>query len=496
LIKIRITYRLFLVILAAAILAVLSMFFIMKWSVDRGFRRYIQDVEQIQLARLAVRLEAGYAAQGSWDYLKKEPEQWLRLIVETFPQGHPRPPEEGPQGSPRGFSPGEGPKRDSRPEERDRELQPFPMGGHPPREIGRQFLLLDSNKQPVFAPADVPADTPLKPLQYRNRTVGYLGFLPHKGPPDDIQRRCRKDMHFALSVIAGTIVLLAAGLALPLANRLVRPIKALAAATDRLASGEYTIRVPITSADELGQLARGFNSLALTLEKNEQTRRQWVADISHELRTPLAILRGEIEAIQDGIRPTNPDAINSLHGEVLRLEHLVNDLYQLSLSDVGALTYRKGELELDALLTAVLATYRPQFAARKIAMEADIPREAKAVVFGDPERMHQLFANIFDNALKYTDPGGTISVRLTCNDERVTIDIEDSAPGVPDSELDRLFERLYRVEASRNRAAGGAGLGLAICRNIVEAHAGAIDAHPSSLGGLGIRVEIPLTGRC
>ncbi|KAB0664110.1 HAMP domain-containing protein [Oryzomonas japonica] len=483
--KIRITYRLFLVILAAAILTVLSTFFIMQWSVEQGFRRYMHNVEQTQFARLAVRLESGYAAQGGWDYLKKEPEQWLRLIAETFPQGHPRPPEGQPQGGPRTG-------------EHDREPRPLlpPPMGHPPREIGRMFLLLDGNKQPVFAPAEIPADTTLKPLQYRTRTVGYLGLLPHKRFPDDFQRRFLKDVQSALSLIAGTIVLLAAGLALPLANRLVRPIKALAAATDRLASGEYATRVPITSTDELGQLARGFNSLALTLEKNEQTRRQWVADISHELRTPLAILRGEIEAIQDGIRPANPDGIDSLHGEVLRLEHLVNDLYQLSLSDVGALTYRKVELELGALLTGVLATYRPQFAARGITVAATIPGEGKEVVFGDPERMRQLFANIFDNTLKYTDPGGTIAVRLTYQPELAAIDIEDSAPGVPPGDLERLFERLYRVEASRNRAAGGAGLGLAICRNIVEAHAGTITAHPSALGGIWIRIELPLTGRC
>ncbi|KAA0889003.1 ATP-binding protein [Oryzomonas rubra] len=482
--KIRITYRLFLVILAAAILTVLSTFFIMQWSVEHGFRRYLHNVEQTQFARLAVRLEAGYAAQGGWDYLKNEPEQWFRLIAETFPQGHPRPPEGQPLGGPR-------------PGEHDREPRPFPPPmGRPPREIGRMFLLLDGNKQPVFAPAEIPVDTTLKPLQYHNRTVGYLGLLPHKRLTDDFQRRFLKDVQSALSLIAGTIVLLAAGLALPLANRLVRPIKALAAATDRLASGEYTTRVPITSTDELGQLARGFNSLALTLEKNEQTRRQWVADISHELRTPLAILRGEIEAIQDGIRPTTPDAIDSLHGEVLRLEHLVNDLYQLSLSDVGALTYRKVELELDALLTAVLATYRPQFAARGITVAATILGEGTDVVFGDPERMRQLFVNIFDNALKYTDPGGTIAVRLTYQSELAAIDIEDSAPGVPPGDLERLFERLYRVEASRNRAAGGAGLGLAICRNIVEAHAGTITAHPSSLGGIWIRIELPLTGRC
>lgn len=494
-IKIRITYRLFLVILAAAVLSVVSMLLIGRWSIDRGFRRYIDNVEKIQLARLATRLEAGYAKQGSWDFLKKEPEQWLRLIVESFPEGHmgpPVPPIE------QGDSPDKDRVANRRPLPPPGAHGPFIMGGGRGGDhgIGMHFILLDEAKKPLFAPPSIPPNALLKPLRHQGKTIGYLGLMPHIQPPNELQNRFLKEQRVALSLVAGTLVLLAAGFSFPLARRLIRPIRALAAATDLLAAGEFSTRVPVTSADELGQLARGFNSLAQSLEMNEQTRRQWVADISHELRTPLAILRGEIEAIQDGIRPADPDSIDSLHGEVLRLERLVNDLYQLSLSDLGALTYRKEELDIESLLSSVLASYHAPFDARGIAMEAGIPRDGKAVVFGDPERIHQLFTNLFDNALKYTDPGGTIAVRLTCQEGHVIIDMEDSAPGVPPGELDRLFERLYRVETSRNRAAGGAGLGLAICRNIVEAHAGAIDARPSSLGGLWIRVTLPLTGRC
>lgn len=500
-IKIRITHRLFLIILAAAVLSVVSMLLIGRWSVDYGFRRYLENMEQTRQARLAALLEAGYAEQGNWDFLKKTPGYWFRLLEESFPDrrfGPPGPPESGP-------FPGEHPRP---------EPLPPPMNpGTPPHEAGmgfgnhgnrfgeprdhKLFVLLDEAKQPLLDAAGVPADTILKPLRYKGRIVGYLGRLPHHlRPPDELQRRFLHEQGMGLSLVAGTLVLLAASFSFPLARRLVKPIKALAAATGQLAAGEFSTRVPVTSTDEFGQLARGFNSLAQTLEKNEQARRQWVADISHELRTPLSILRGEVEAIQDGIRAANPAAIDSLHGEVLRLERLVNDLYQLSLSDLGALTYRKEELELAPLLSSVLASYRPQFVSRKIAMETSIPRDGNALLFGDPERMRQLFANLLDNALKYTDPGGAIAVRMACDSERIIIDIEDSAPGVPDSAIGRLFERLYRVEASRNRAAGGAGLGLAICRNIVEAHSGVIQARHSSLGGLWIRIELPPTGRC
>ncbi|HEY5512537.1 MAG TPA: ATP-binding protein, partial [Geomonas sp.] len=283
-------------------------------------------------------------------------------------------------------------------------------------------------------------------------------------------------------------------LSLPLANRLVLPIRRLAASMHRLASGEFDIRVAVGPLDELGQLARDFNTLALSLENTEQARRRWVADISHELRTPLSILRGEIEAIQDGVRQADSDSMCSLHAEVMRLNRLVDDLYQLSLFDIGALSYRKIDLDLRALLADAVASFRAEFDQKGISLEADFPPGSNFFVFADPGRLHQLFDNLLDNALKYTDPGGELSVRLECRGDLATVELADSAPGVAPQELERLFDRLYRVESSRNRALGGAGLGLAICKNIVEAHEGSIRALPSPKGGVLISIELPLTG--
>ena len=481
--KISITYRLFLVILAAAGLAVISMFLIMQWSIDRGFYRFVNSMEQTQLTKLAGQLEENYARQSTWGFLKNDQGEWRRLLASSQPEDESGPPDhERPEGQ--------------------GNLPPDRRGAHPhgPPHLGRDFamrvVLVDYRKKPLAGPAVIPGNASLKPLRNQGRIVGYLGLLPSQRLSDESQLRFLNEQKLALSLGAGMIVLVAAGLSLPLANRLVRPIKALTAATDRLAAGEFATRVPVTSTDELGHLARDFNSLALTLEKNEQARRQWVADISHELRTPLAILRGEIEALQDGVRQPTPGSINSLHCEALRLGRLVDDLYQLSLSDIGAMTYRKEELDLAQLLVAAFAPYRSEFVGKNIAFTTGIHYEKTPVIFGDSERLQQLFANLFENALKYTDPGGQLEVRLACHNGLATIDVEDSAPGVQDKELDRLFERLYRVEASRNRTAGGAGLGLAICRNIVEAHAGTIMAHPSSLGGVWIEIILPLTGKC
>lgn len=480
--KIGITHRLFLAILAAASLAVLSMFLIMHWSIDRGFLRYVNTMEQARLTRLAEGLEEGYAGEGSWDFLRRDPARWRRLVAASLLE------EEA------GFA--RGGRIGARPEPPPGEGggPPGPLPPHLARRFVMRLFLLDADKKPLFGPEDIPRNVALKPLRHQERVVGHLGLLPRRQLSDEHQLRFVKQQKLALALVAGVVVLLAAGLSLPLANRLIRPIRALAAATHRLAAGEFDSRVPVASSDELGRLARDFNSLALVLEKNERTRRQWVADISHELRTPLAVLRGEIEAIQDGVREASPEALRSLHGEVMRLARLVDDLYQLSLSDVGALTYRKEELDLADVLTETLDSFRPDFVRKNIALRANIPKEAEFPLFADHERLRQLFANLLGNTLKYTDPGGALEVRLEQRDGLAAVHFQDTPPGVPAAELERLFDRLYRVESSRSRATGGAGLGLSICRNIVEAHEGRITALPSPLGGVWIRVELPLTG--
>jgi two-component system, OmpR family, sensor histidine kinase BaeS len=231
----------------------------------------------------------------------------------------------------------------------------------------------------------------------------------------------------------------------------------------------------------------------MALESNEKARRQWVADISHELRTPLAVLRGEIEALLEGVRQTTPGAVRSLHNEVLRLNRLVDDLYQLALSDLGALTYRKEEVDLREVLENAANSYRPEFERKSLTLSLNVPDE-EIILFADRERLVQLFSNLLDNSLRYTDPGGVVSIRLNSGKDMVTAQIEDSAPAVPPEAMDKLFDRLYRAEGSRNRRSGGAGLGLAICKNIVEAHGGSIFAVLGKLGGLLVNITFPANG--
>ncbi|OGW40097.1 MAG: hypothetical protein A2010_05375 [Nitrospirae bacterium GWD2_57_9] len=472
--KIGITYRLFLSILGATCVAILAMFLIMGWSINRGFYQYLGTMDQGMLQQMAGSLEQAYGEYGNWDFLRNNPGPWIRRLLNA--------------------------RSDQVMSERfgkfdDSGKMPPPRMGRGMHTRGSPLIVLDAARKPIIGSYSKDDEVNFRPLVHQGKTVGYAGLLPPRHFLHPMQVRFLGRQRLALAFAAGGMVLVVVLMSFPLARRLVRPIKAMAAATHDIASGKYATRIPADSSDELGQLARDFNAMALTLEKNEKERRQWVADISHELRTPLAVLRGEIEALLDGIRIITPDTIRSLHAETLRLNRLVEDLYQLSLYDIGALTFRKENLDLVLVLRDSMESYRAEFVRKGIALTAAISENAEVMVFADRARLDQLFANLFENSLRYTDAGGRLDIGLALTGEQAIIEFQDSAPGVPEKELERMFERLYRVEGSRSRTTGGAGLGLAICKNIVEAHEGTISGHSSSLGGLLIRISLPVSRR-
>jgi two-component system sensor histidine kinase BaeS len=353
-------------------------------------------------------------------------------------------------------------------------------------------MLLDADRSVIYGDSRLASLLTLRPIIVNQRTVGYLGVLPGPSLSDLSAADFIEQQTDAFTLIAVTVVLLSAALAYYFAHRLLGPLRAVAEGSHALARGEYEVRLPVHGNDELGQLAMDFNGLAEALEQSEMARRQWVADISHEIRTPLSVLRGEIEAMQDGVRPVDINAIDSLHGEILRLGRLVNDLYELSMTDLGGLQYHKTRVYPVAILEDDLKAHADEFRALRIEVTLENRLDAQASIDADPDRLEQLFYNLLSNTLRYTDPGGRLVIRVTREGGQLVLDFMDSAPGVPEDELPRLFDRLYRVESSRGRAFGGAGLGLAICRNIVLAHGGTITAQSSSLGGLWVRIAFPL----
>jgi len=482
-IRIGIRYRLFLAFLVATCCVVVSMFVVTRVSFERGVFRYVNHVEKERLETLARILEQVYREQQQWETLRESSALWMDLVASSRPQRSRRLEYRHVL---EGVRTGTGPS----PQE-ERLPPPVPKGG---QVFDLRVVLLDAQRKVIHGPiAPWPQAPMFMPLVVENETIGHLGLIPPRILVDERLRQFSGEQRRHLILIALSIAAGAALLALPLAGRMVRRITALATATTQLAAGRYTIRVPAESSDELGQLARDFNRLAETLERNEALRRRWVADISHELRTPLAILRGEVEAVQDGVRRLTPQTIEVLHSEILHLSHLVNDLYELALADIGALTYRKEELDFGALVGQVVHAYREECSEHGLTLTLEIP-DRPLVLFGDAERLRQMLGNLLQNTLRYTDSGGRLDVVVREETDHVLLRFADSAPGVPEQSLPRLFERLYRVEGSRSRTHGGAGLGLALCKAIVDAHGGTINAASSPLGGLEIIVTLSKKG--
>jgi two-component system sensor histidine kinase BaeS len=296
----------------------------------------------------------------------------------------------------------------------------------------------------------------------------------------------------AILLLAVALVIASVLVAVLLARHFLRPVAALRDVTGRIARGELGARSPLLSRDELAELALHVNAMAEALEHNEAQRRRMVADVAHELRTPITVIRGEIEAVLDGVRQATPAAFESLHAEILRLNKLVDDLHQLALADAGSLSFDWAECDLRELLLPLLERYRPRAAAAGLALDWSLPA-GPVPVRADSDRLTQVVLNLLENSVRYTDAGGRITVGLDASAGQARLVVDDSAPGVPDEAHARLFDRLFRVDSARSRERGGSGLGLSICRALVETHGGSVGAGPSPLGGVRITVLLPLT---
>ena len=492
--RIPIRAKLFLTLLLACILVVLGTGAFVQWSLERGLVELADARDSRRIEEIGERLVAIHARDGSWDKLVGDPRIWIFALL-----GHEE--DEGPadRGGPRRghlppwirrslATPGEWPPLPPI-ERREQQGRPIPL------EL--RLMLLDTSGSPIYGRQSMLPGARRYPLEQDGKTIGALALLPGPALRDLPELELQSRQWGRVWVIALGMVAISAALAYPLSRRLVRPVRELQEAARRLAAGDFATRVRVQGGDEIARLGRDINALATALGQNEAARRRWVADISHELRTPIALLLAELEALQDGVRPLDRGAVDVLHGDVMRLGRLVNDLHELSVTDLGALSYRMEETDLRAVLESDLDAYRPRFAAAQLALRlrdrsAGTPRSpAPLVVQADGDRLSQLFRNLLANSLQYTDPGGGLTVILGQESGRTTIDFQDSAPGVPPESLPRLFERLYRVDDSRSRHTGGSGLGLAIARNVVEAHGGTIGAFPSPAGGLWIRIVLP-----
>lgn len=506
--KFGITFRLFIAIalINSAIAAAAMLAFYLSFSF--GFLDYIKERESDRLETLGAVLATQYRRSGSWSFIAGDEDRWLELNrvyvrggLPRDPASHVRAPRAEPQpndladdqqaapgaaagaGAPRaaveGLAPREFPERLPPVEGRSRGL-----------DFGAATLL-DAHKHVVVGTVPTAGQALLRPVIVNGETVGWLSGAFLRGPLTGADQRFEAHQRQAAVAILALGILLAALLAWLMARGFVAPIKRLASATHALAGGRYATRVAPAAATELGQLVDDFNRLAATLERNEQIRRHWMADVSHELRTPLAILRGELEAIEDGIRPLTPASLESLQTEVTSLTKLVDDLHEVSLAEVGAMTLHREPLDLTQLVNATVHAFDHRFAARGIVAAVGEAPAPPLIVSADAARLTQVMNNVLENCMRYADANGQVRATVRRDGGFASVDVEDSGPGVPSDALPRLFERLYRVEASRNRASGGAGIGLALCRGLVEAHGGTIVAAAGALGGLRVSFRLP-----
>ena len=312
-----------------------------------------------------------------------------------------------------------------------------------------------------------------------------------------------------VGTVAGTVGVLAAGhlvgLSIPLrvvvagvlglamvqllARGMTSPLRDMAAAASAMARGDYDRRVRATSRDEVGELARAFNAMASELAGVERQRRELVADVAHELRTPLSALQALLENLADGVEPPDPAALRTALAQTERLGRMVAQLLHLSKLDAGSLPLQSRPFVVRPLL---------EQATRECALGDDPRVRLKVCVqpgdlraTGDPERLHQVVANLLDNAVRHSPDDGRVWLSAYADDGVTRIEVADEGPGIPEAERRRVFERFHRVDAARSAGTGGTGLGLPIAQRIVHAHGGRIRAEQRRPHGCLMIVELP-----
>lgn len=474
--QLRLVHTLSLTLLAFAGVAVMALGGLTAWHLRNGFGEYLASRDVLHFERFVGILESRLARNdglsalrdgrlglnGLLDELNPRPRPGGRL-----PDQHPPPPSGGPDGFP------------------------------------QRIQVVAQNGAVLLGEPDIPppnaAPMVERPVRVNGEVVALARMRPAPMVRTGAEARFLRDQYALIAAGGLGLIVLAVLTATWLARRWTRPLAAVQEATQRLAQGELTVRLPDSAdlagrSDEIGDVMRNVNRMAEGLQQLEGVRRRWLADISHELRTPLTVLRGDIEALHDGVRPLRPEAITVLHEEVLRLNKLVDDLHLLAISDLQTLPCHMAEDDALALVRRLHRRYEARARAAGLDLRLEVPQDLpELTVRWDAGRIEQLLDNLMENSLRYTDAPGQVRIRLACVDdgERVVVVVEDSAPGVPTAQRSQLFEPLYRGDAARRSGAGGSGLGLAICQTIAKAHGGRLAASASALGGLCLTLDLP-----
>lgn len=466
----KISIKLFLILIGLTVFILATTLLLSRWSFERGFRDFYLGIETQRLETTAQSLSELYASYG---------EDWQavpRRYIDNLLQGRR-------SGPPRGRPP-----RGERPPPREissERTSALPGIRRPPPTV-----LYDTDGQVVAGLiSDTTKDQITLAIVYNDSVIGELRSQPRPLVTWGLANAFSRQQTKTNGIIALLGIVLSAVISLFLTRHLLKPINSIRNKVSELTQGDYESEFNSTRKDELGELIKDIATLSSTLESTRKANKRWIADISHELRTPLTILTGEIEALRAGYRPLDGKALHSISQEVERLSHIVEDLYQLSLADIGGLKYHFEKEELNKSIQCVVDACLAK------AVEKDIeiffaPKVSVSALI-DERRIEQLFLNLLNNSIAYTDSPGEIHISLDFSSKAATIAIEDSAPGIAAENCEQIFQPLFREDLSRARRGSGAGLGLSICQSIIEAHKGTIKAEPSLKGGLKVTIQLP-----
>ena len=338
-------------------------------------------------------------------------------------------------------------------------------------------------KFPVYRDGEQVAAVTVSPL-----SAAAPGFPP--SPPDPVASRISDVVDRSLFWAGISASALGAVVVWLLSRRALAPLKNLGAAARRLGQGDLAHRAETAGPSEIRQLAHNFNQMAAGLEVAERHRRNLTADVAHELRTPLSNIQGYLEAIKDGLIQPTPETIDTIHGQARHLSRLVEDLRLLAQVDAGALELQRAPTRMDELLPSCLEAVRPRAEAKGVSLILDAAPSLPEVHL-DATRIAQVVANLLENAITHTPPGGQVTVAARAAADAITISVADTGRGIPPEDLPHIFNRFYRADPSRARATGGAGLGLTIARRLTEAHGGRIEAQSAPHRGARFTISLP-----
>jgi two-component system sensor histidine kinase BaeS len=487
-VRLRLFHQVFLLITVTALAAEAAVAGAVAFSLRHGFNDYLDARDDNDLATVVSALQIRLAAAGGAKALADGALSWPRLLGDVAGAQGFVPPYPGPGAPPglaaRGPPPPEGPGA------------PGPPGSAPPDQLGARIALYDRWGRRVAGPPP-PADRDVArrakslAIKLDGETVGYARTLPRLGVPPGVDSRFLNSQYESLAIMALMLLVLGIPPTWWIARRASRSLGSIQAATQSIAAGDFTVNVPERGAHEVAETVRNINLMARALQRLDTARRRWLAEVSHELRTPLAAIRGELDALEDGVRPLTLAAIRSVNEEAMRLSNLVRDLHFLAMSDLSGPPCQFEAADARALCEAAMIRFAAPAAKAGLDLQWHGLDDGPCPVSWDPGRIEQMLANLLTNSLRYTDPPGLVRLSLTRGPDAVAIVLDDGAPPVSPDHLPHLFEPLYRVDAARSRIDGGSGMGLAICEAIVRAHRGRIDAEASELGGLRIRISLP-----